>query len=149
MNVDSTIINDNLATLLVQSFFAKKKPDLDIFSCVPCKLYRSFLKNCKAFEHLESLVSGVGTSICLHILSLRHDRGCPADYTWWSSSLSSSLSSPLSASLSCFFCHKNELRTSSRRFVARWDLPSAEIFWAPVWSFSWSHAFLYLKVSLS
>ena len=27
------------------------------------------------------MVSGVGTSICLHILSLSHDRGCPATYT--------------------------------------------------------------------
>ena len=33
------------------------------------------------FEHFESVVSGVGTSICLHILSLSHDRGCPATYT--------------------------------------------------------------------
>ena len=33
------------------------------------------------FEHFASVVSGVGTSICLHILSLSHDRGCPATYT--------------------------------------------------------------------
>ena len=71
--------------------FCQKKPDLHIFSCVLCKLYLIF-KNGKAFEHLESLVSGVGTSIFLHILSLRHDRGCPATFTWWSSSLSSVLS---------------------------------------------------------
>ena len=31
--------------------------------------------------HFESLRSGVGTSICLLILSLSHDRGCPARYT--------------------------------------------------------------------
>ena len=33
--------------------------------------------------HFESLRSGVGTSICLLILSLSHDRGCPARYTHW------------------------------------------------------------------
>ena len=100
----------------VQWFFAKKNLTCLYFlaSIANCIL---FFKNGKAFEHLESLVSGVGTSICLHILSLRHDRGCPADYTWWSSSLSSSLSSPLSASLSCSFCHENDLRTSPRKVL--------------------------------
>ena len=151
MNVDSTIINDNFATLLVQSFFAKKNLTwiyflVSLANCIVLFLRIVKLLNIWKVWYLALALPSVFTSCHLGMIEValpttlddHHHRHPHCHHHYQHRCHVLFVTKTIYALRPERFC---ALRFAIRRKV--------HTFWASVWSFSWSHAFLHLKVSLS